>query len=29
MAGRPAHATGTPLRIAAPGVTDIDLAGAA
>lgn len=29
MLGRLAHATGTPLRIAAPGITDVDLGGAA
>jgi len=29
MLARLAHATGSPLRIAAPGVTDIDLGGAA
>jgi ribosome-binding protein aMBF1 (putative translation factor) len=29
MLARLAHATGTPLRIAAPGVTEIDLGGAA
>ena len=26
---RLAHATGTPLRLAAPGITDVDLGGAA
>jgi ribosome-binding protein aMBF1 (putative translation factor) len=29
MLARLAHATGTPLRIAAPGITDVDLGGAA
>jgi DNA-binding XRE family transcriptional regulator len=29
MLARLAHATGSPLRIAAPGVSDIDLGGAA
>jgi DNA-binding XRE family transcriptional regulator len=29
MLARLAHATGTPLRIAAPGITHIDLGGAA
>ena len=29
MLARLAHATGSPLRIAAPGITDIDLGGAA
>ena len=29
MLARLAHATGTPLRLAAPGITDVDLGGAA
>jgi DNA-binding XRE family transcriptional regulator len=29
MPARLAHATGTPLRLAAPGITDVDLGGAA
>jgi ribosome-binding protein aMBF1 (putative translation factor) len=29
MLSRVAHATGSPLRIAAPGISDIDLGGAA
>ena len=29
MLARLAHATGTPLRIASPGITDVDLGGAA
>jgi transcriptional regulator with XRE-family HTH domain len=29
MLARLAHATGSPLRIAAPGISDIDLGGAA
>jgi transcriptional regulator with XRE-family HTH domain len=29
MLARLAHATGIPLRLAAPGITDVDLGGAA
>ena len=29
MLARLAHATGTPLRLAAPGITDVDLGGPA
>jgi transcriptional regulator with XRE-family HTH domain len=29
MLGRLAHATGTSLRLAAPGITDVDLGGGA
>ena len=29
MLARLAHATGTPLRLAAPGISDVDLGGAA